>query len=355
MKTTWILFFLFLMTLPAFAQPEGYELFWHDEFNGTQLDTTKWRHRGLGPRRGGVVTRDAVLLDGKGHLLITTTILDSTHYFVGMIGTGETFNTKYGYFECRCKFGKKVPWDSFWLQSPTAYVYPPSENGGEIDVVEYYGDTVEIAGITFIKIPHNTFWGNEEGGLDHNGSTSLIRADSVYHTVGVEWTETTYRFYVDGEMKFYSQEGVSGKEEYIILSEEPRSWEGVQEALQEKGLQLPVYDTFTVDYVRVYKKTATPVEKVTADAGEALQARVYPNPFRTVTTLSYTLRSEEMVTVKVYDTAEREVATLVSGLQERGSHSLAFDARHLPPGMYYYRIATRSGAHATGKMMVTGR
>ena len=32
-------------------QPEklGYRLVWEDEFNGTKLDTTKWRHRGLGP------------------------------------------------------------------------------------------------------------------------------------------------------------------------------------------------------------------------------------------------------------------------------------------------------------------
>ena len=352
MKSSFAVLFLIFLTGMAYAQPEGYKLFWHDEFDSTRLDTTKWRHRGLGPRRGGTVTKDAVMLDGKGHLLITTTILDSTHYFVGMIGTGETFNTKYGYFECRAKFGKKVPWNSFWLQSPTAYVYPPSINGGEIDVFEYYGDSVEIAGTLFIKIPHNTFWGNEEGGLDHNGSTSLVRAGAEYHTVAVEWTASTYKFYVDNEMKFYSQEGVSGKEEYIILSEEPRTWEALQEELQKRGLQLPVYDTFTVDYVRVYKKTATPVEEVTKDKKETLSAVVYPNPFSNTTTLSYALSSPEEVALTIFDAAGQEVVNLVKGLQSGGTHHAIFNARDLPPGVYYYRFSTASGRYAAGKMLL---
>ncbi len=298
------------------------------------------------------MTKDAILLDGKGHLLITTTILDSTHYFVGMIGTGETYNTKYGYFECRAKFGKKVPWDSFWLQSPTAYTYPPSENGGEIDVFEYYGDSVEIAGTPFIKIPHNTFWGNEEGGLDHNGSTSLIRAGEAYHTVAVEWTENEYKFYVDGTLKFISQEGVSGKEEYIILSEEPRTWESLQEELQKRGLQLPVYDTFTVDYVRVYKKTATPVEEIARDHQDALSVIIYPNPVHNTTTFSYTLSAPDMVTLTIFDTAEREVVRLVNGPRDSGTHHATFHAQDLPAGVYYYRLSTTSGSSATGKILL---
>ena len=32
---------------------EGYQLYWEDNFEGTELDTTKWRPRGTGPRRIG--------------------------------------------------------------------------------------------------------------------------------------------------------------------------------------------------------------------------------------------------------------------------------------------------------------
>ena len=349
---------LFILSLlfagQVFSQLEGYELFWQDEFDGTQLDTTKWRHRGLGSRRGGTVVEDAVSLDGQGHLLITTTILDSTHYFVGMIGTGETFNTKYGYFECRAKFGKRVPWDSFWMQAPGAYTYPPSENGAEIDIFEYYGDTVTVGINTYIEIPHNTFWGSADGdGLEHNGYHSMVKAGPEYHTVGVEWTQDAYNFYVDGDLKFTSEIGISGADEYIILSEEPRSWESLLDELQERGLELPVLDTFTVDYVRVYKKTASALNNGNIPLPEKYSLKQnYPNPFNPNTNITYTIPQKDFVILKVYDTAGREVAVLVSGQKNEGVHHINFDGTGLPSGIYYYQMIVGGNYRETKKMLL---
>ncbi len=38
---------LTLYTSDSYAQKTGYELVWQDEFNGSELDLTKWQHRGL--------------------------------------------------------------------------------------------------------------------------------------------------------------------------------------------------------------------------------------------------------------------------------------------------------------------
>jgi hypothetical protein len=66
----------------------------------------------------------------------------------------------------------------------------------------------------------------------------------------------------------------------------------------------------------------------------------YPNPFNPSTKIQFELPSRSFVTLKVYDMIGREVATLVNGIKEAGSHEIKFDASSLPSGIYLYRIAT---------------
>ena len=59
-------------TLPAAPKGKTWNLVWHDEFDGTKLDETKWEVMPDAPRKGGWWMRKAVSLDGKGHLVIST-------------------------------------------------------------------------------------------------------------------------------------------------------------------------------------------------------------------------------------------------------------------------------------------
>jgi hypothetical protein len=65
---------------------------------------------------------------------------------------------------------------------------------------------------------------------------------------------------------------------------------------------------------------------------------VSPNPFNPTTALGYQLSSPGYVSLKVYDTAGREVVTLVNGWREAGDHELTFDASGLPSGIYFARL-----------------
>ncbi len=69
-----------------------------------------------------------------------------------------------------------------------------------------------------------------------------------------------------------------------------------------------------------------------------LFTQVQPNPFNPTTAISYRLSANSHVSLRVYDTAGRLVATLVEGWREAGSHELTFDAGELPSGVYFSKM-----------------
>ncbi len=76
----------------------------------------------------------------------------------------------------------------------------------------------------------------------------------------------------------------------------------------------------------------------------------YPNPFNPQTTISFTMPESAEVHLAVYDMLGREVAMLVNGVLEAGTHQARFDAGHLPGGGYIYRLTTPQGEFT--KMMM---
>ncbi|RJP80224.1 MAG: T9SS C-terminal target domain-containing protein [Candidatus Zixiibacteriota bacterium] len=77
----------------------------------------------------------------------------------------------------------------------------------------------------------------------------------------------------------------------------------------------------------------------------------HPNPFNPATAIRYQLTAFSRVSLKVYDTAGREVATLVDGWREAGTHRATFDGSGLASGMYLYRLQT-AGQTLSWKMVL---
>ena len=92
--------------------------------------------------------------------------------------------------------------------------------------------------------------------------------------------------------------------------------------------------------------TATTAQAVTP-ASEAFAERVaisnYPNPFATTTRIQYSLPQASRVSLKVFDAAGRELATLVNGERTAGTHTVTFQASRYGKGIYYYTLRTQSG------------
>lgn len=222
---------------------EGYQLVWADEFDGTELDASKWDHRYLGPRRDAINVKDTVSLNDEGHLVMTTKKVGD-QYHTAMIGTEKKYLAKYGYFEARVRLQQQIGhWSAFWLQTPGmgTHIGNPAKAGTEIDIYEYLrkeGDTVR----------HALHWdGYKEEHKSLGERPEVEGLSEGWHTFGVHWTEDEYVFYVDRKPTWTTSKAVSQRSQYIILSLEVGKWAGdIGEAT------LP--DDFLIDYVRVYQK-----------------------------------------------------------------------------------------------------
>jgi hypothetical protein len=91
--------------------------------------------------------------------------------------------------------------------------------------------------------------------------------------------------------------------------------------------------------------------KEEAPKGFALMQN-YPNPFNPTTHFGFRIADFGLVTLRVFDLLGREVATLVNVRKEPGEYSIAFDARGLASGIYFYKLIAGSFV-ATKKMLLT--
>lgn len=59
------------------------------------------------------------------------------------------------------------------------------------------------------------------------------------------------------------------------------------------------------------------------------------------TKIFYKLRVRSHVTLTVFDTLDRLIATLVNEIEERGEKSVNFNANGLASGEYWYRLSVK--------------
>ena len=89
---------------------------------------------------------------------------------------------------------------------------------------------------------------------------------------------------------------------------------------------------------------------VTAPAKFAL-AQNYPNPFNPATRIDFSLPSNGNVKLTVYNILGQQVAVLINGFMQSGSHSVDFNATDLNSGLYFYKLES-NGVSLVKKMML---
>jgi hypothetical protein len=78
----------------------------------------------------------------------------------------------------------------------------------------------------------------------------------------------------------------------------------------------------------------------------------FPNPFNPSTSLTFDVVEKNFVTLKVYNAAGQEVATVANGEFDSGRHIVSFDAGNMPSGLYFYTVKIGNEFTATKKMLL---
>jgi photosystem II stability/assembly factor-like uncharacterized protein len=154
---------------------------------------------------------------------------------------------------------------------------------------------------------------------------------------------------------------------YELFSDHASFWRAgyhALEAIEDDNLTYPYYHTindtlgnltrsFTVDVVRggiaaLAELAVRNPDSGATDPGEVVVVAAHPNPFRSVTTISFTLGRAGEVRAVVYDVEGRVVSNLHDGPLAIGSQRLrwqgtADDGRRVAPGIYFVNVATGVG------------
>jgi DNA-binding beta-propeller fold protein YncE len=101
-----------------------------------------------------------------------------------------------------------------------------------------------------------------------------------------------------------------------------------------------IADEFNNRILRLVTGSATGVNETgTLVAKEFKLDQNYPNPFNPSTTIRFYVPATSNVTLAVYDILGREVARLVDGVMQAGTHSIQMNGSGLSSGIYLYRLS----------------
>ncbi len=250
---------------PDFA-PDGYRLFWSDEFNGNQLNQANWSYE-IGNGKGGWGNNEAQyytdsndeVSGGTLKIFAKREAVDDYRYTSTRIRTYGKVSTTYGYICARIKMSAVTGlWPAFWMLPETGY----GEDGvtwwptsGEIDIMENKGRISD-------KTSGALHYSSDGTGGNHTYLSGSANLDSIekFHVYAVEWTEYAMYWSVDGEVFMTIQSSVWNrgyatedgapfhKEFHILLN--------MAVGGQFDNMKEPPNDwtesTMEVDYVRVY-------------------------------------------------------------------------------------------------------
>ena len=268
----------YAQTVASYDKSKYYTFAWGDDFDGDEIDTTKWRvvpdgpynNKGMNGRRS-IRTDDPQYVYVKdGHFHIDAAV-NGNDYIGGMLMTYNSMIYRYGYLE----MSAVLPHGSdFWVALWACGDVTEAINGNynmypEIDVIECFGNSAwyaanchswptvhgEIAGLKHTSLDDT--YGNEK---KYQCPDNLLLTQS-FHTYGMMWTPDSMTFVCDGDDYFtYNfQDGTEDKntlnqEMYLIISM-ALGFENNSTSINDATPDDWAYtNKYIVDWINIYQK-----------------------------------------------------------------------------------------------------
>jgi len=109
------------------------------------------------------------------------------------------------------------------------------------------------------------------------------------------------------------------------------------------------------DSGRIFKGTLSPnsiqFDKPNTPSMGYLLFQNYPNPFNPSTVINFTIPRDEFVRIGIYNVLGAEIEVIMNETLSRGVHSVRWEAKNHPSGLYFYQIHS-GGYSETRKMLL---
>ncbi len=242
---------------------EGYELIWNDEFNGSNIDNSKWEHE-VNANGGGnnelqyytARPENSFVEDGRLHIVAQQEEYSSEgqirYYTSARMRTAEKGDWLYAKIDIRAKipYGQGL-WPAIWMLS-TDWEYGGWPDSGEIDIMEHVGYDPNV-----VHASIHTKAYNHKIGTQKSANLKIPNATNNFHTYTVEWFEDHMDFLIDNVKYFTFLNENDGWERWpfdkrfhlLLNIAVGGSWGGAQ-GIDENAFPA----SMEIDFVRVYKK-----------------------------------------------------------------------------------------------------
>lgn len=230
--------------------PAGWKLVWHDEFDGSTVDTSKWNVVDVAP--GGYYisslhdglqawTPKAVSVQ-SGILRFTSSQqnVDGHDYASGALTTQGKYSFLYGRVDVRVRVPKG---DGMW---PAIWTLPVHNTA--VGIASYETDILELLG----QDPTTAYIAQHSAGYPRSFCTATgVDFSAGFHTFTMEWDPGKIVWLVDGVQHCLITVGVPNVPMYLIMNTYVGgSWPGPP----DRTTVFPQYTDF--DYVRIYTRSS---------------------------------------------------------------------------------------------------
>ena len=233
-------------------------LIWNDEFEGQNLDLTKWNIQtgdgtdegvpGWGNQEEQTYTDRNKNLKIKDGFLIISAFKENylgKSYTSARINTQDKFSFQYGRIETRVKLPKsKGTWPALWLlgENHSTVGWPRC---GEIDFIEQFGQEKD-------KVITATHWFNEESKSNamYSKKTSIPSTSDEFIKYKLTWDQTAIRIYIEGDKAYEIalNETLPFDQPFFLLIN--LAMGGTNGGATSSNF---IGDDFYIDYIRVYE------------------------------------------------------------------------------------------------------
>lgn len=186
-----------LVTADSHTVPDGYELAWADEFQGNQLDLSKWDFR-TDTKCWSTQLPENVSVANGNLVLSLKSAAATAGAKPGIKYTGAGVISKaafgYGYYETRMRILCGKGWhSSFWMMKHSGSgATDTSATDLELDVIE--NDSISLT--SYSLTTHK--WKDGHQAYGHNEVASPLLSD--YHVFGCEYTPEVANYFLDGKL-----------------------------------------------------------------------------------------------------------------------------------------------------------